>query len=449
MEYYIKLINYCKSISMSINLSEKERILWNIKKYKSKIKRDEMLSIVLDTIIKESKNLDRLVEYDMDKESHIDVYEKYCLEDELFGYRNDASTRVFNRIQKCNLWSEEYIKQFINRIVDMTNAQIESIDNLDGQLSKISAIENTIEILNSIVANKSLQKKYIEKVLECIRKLLYVKRKHINSRSFVEEAKEFKQSFEIPLKEIQKIKDDVRSNIATLYNHSRINFCRQMENAIKSYSESALLYHISTINVRENGTYNYDKNQNNTEIIKQYFDNVGKDYVIKHQSDLINVLSENYYEVMIKYIKRSYELQIGLLADILKDDINIIRKSMNDARINKKEMVDDIYVEMMTQIIGIEYNIGKLVEKNHVKAKSICKILEELFYIYKKNDLYRDGIMYIFFMLYCKEGYGYRNKIAHGEVLGQENYNRELLIIYSCVIIINYIVGVEDSNGRK
>ena len=72
------------------------------------------------------------------------------------------------------------------------------------------------------------------------------------------------------------------------------------------------------------------------------------------------------------------------------------------------------------------------------------KNLENLFEKYINNDLVRNGIMNTYYILYCKEGYKLRNKVMHGDLLNKEDYTKELVLIYICMIFINYIVGTEE-----
>ena len=49
--------------------------------------------------------------------------------------------------------------------------------------------------------------------------------------------------------------------------------------------------------------------------------------------------------------------------------------------------------------------------------------------------------MNIYYILYCKEGYQLRDEIMHGDIINQPNYVRELIMIYTCMIAINYMVS--------
>ena len=97
---------------------------------------------------------------------------------------------------------------------------------------------------------------------------------------------------------------------------------------------------------------------------------------------------------------------------------------------------------MVTQIIGIEINIYKLLEINSIEPTfDMEQNLEILFEIYIENNFYRNALMYIYYVLYCKLGYQLRDKIMHGDLIAKGSYVRELIMIYACMIIINFMIS--------
>ena len=52
-------------------------------------------------------------------------------------------------------------------------------------------------------------------------------------------------------------------------------------------------------------------------------------------------------------------------------------------------------------------------------------------------------------MLYCKEGYQIRDKVMHGDLLNKSDYTKELIMIYICMIFINYIVRSEEKKCKR
>lgn len=441
INFYNKIIKYAVTKKIKISILEKERMSFNIKK---KIRNNKNAENIINQFIEDKVGLNSLIDYDYVKEKHIKNYQKYCLEEELYGYTNDAVLKVFKIITKSKLCDESFIKTFINRIIEKTNYTIEMIGNYDeNYIQTISSIEELIKDLNMIKSNNSINKLYREKIVECIQKLLYAKRCYIKSRKYKENMSSIKTELKIPKKEIDKIKKDVSINFSKLYNYTRIDFTKELEHAINSYSEHALLYHVKRINIYENEVYRVESKYKIKMIYKEYFDSIGKKYINNNYKKLLNILGKDYYETMLSYLKNNYSIQINLLASILMDSIADIKNNINSARLYKKICIDNLYEEMMAQIIGIESNIFKLSKDKKIRSKNIESMLEKLFELYKNNDLYRNGIMYIYYILYCKDGFELRNKVAHGELLYKKNYTVELLMIYSCMIIINYIVGIE------
>lgn len=447
INFYNKIIDYSLLKNIKISISEKEKMLFNIEKF---IKKDINASRVLDIFISDTVGLSSLIEYDSIKEKHIEIYKKYCLETDLESYGNDATLKIFRIVFNSGLCDDEFVKKFINRIVEKTNNTLMKIgDDSENYILLISSIEENIKDLNLIKSIEDLNTKYKEKIIECLQKVLYAKRWYLKSKKYEKYLAKQEFKFEIPNKEIDKIIKDVNKNFAKLYNHTRINFTKELEESIKSYSDHALLYHVTRINIYENEIYKIESKKDNNTVYKQYYDSVGEKYISNNYKKLMNILDKDYYEVMLTYLKSNYSIQINLLKLILKDNIINIKNSINKARLYSGEIrIDNLYEEMMAQIIGIEANIFKLAEKRNFETKNIGKMLENLFEAYKNDDLYRNGIMYIYYVLYCKEGVELRNKVAHGELLSKDDFSGELLMIYSCVIIINYIVGIEINGNR-
>ena len=445
VDFYKKIIQYSTNCGLKMNTINEARILFNIK---SVVKKNDDALELLDNIINEKISLSLFIDYDSYKERHKDIYKEFCIDTDLNSFSFDAAIKIFNVLVKSKLCEDEFVKKFINRIIEKTNNVISNFKN-DDHLQAISDIENLIKNLNIIKNIEKLDKNYKEKIKECILKILYVKRVYIKNKDYTENFIKQKYEFEIPQKESDKIKKDVEEDFGKLYNYTRIDFSKQVEDAIKSYSEHALLYHVTTINISDNGVYKIESNYKCDNKYKDFFDKEGKEYVQKNYKRLQNILNKDYYEIMLNDLKTKYTMKIDLLRIILKDHIMMLKEKISEARINKQIQINNLYEEMMTQIVGIEANVFKLAQNNNIKTNNIKNMLENLFDLYKNNDLYRNGIMYIYYTLYCSKGFNLRNQIAHGELLRNSNYDKELLIIYSCLIIINYIVGVEVNEEKK
>ena len=446
ISFYENIINYVQLKKIKINISEKERILFNIQKY---INRNKRAVRILDEFISEREGLIFLFKYDKRVCQHLDIYKEFCMDTALVGYENDAVIEVFTSVLNKGLFDDSFIKDFINRIIIKTNSIITVINSSEEEyLQIISNIEQTIKNLNNLINNDKLDIKYKEKIKECILKVLHIKRNYIKKKEYTTNFSKHQYEFTIPKGELDKIKEDIILSFAKLYNHTRIDFTKELEFAIKSYSENAILYHVTTINIYDNDVYKIESDYKFNNKYKVYYDKIGKEYVIKNQSKLLNILDKNYFEVMLNYIKTTYMMQIGIIKELLNEqDMRKMKDDIYNSRIYKGHKIENLYIEMMTQIVGIEANIFKLAEQNGIKNNNTENMLEDLFDLFKDNSIYRNGFMYIYYILYCKRGFELRNKVAHGEILWKDDYKEELLMIYSCMIIINYIVG-EETNGK-
>ncbi len=241
--------------------------------------------------------------------------------------------------------------------------------------------------------------------------------------------------------------DDILGSFAKIYPYIRINFDKMIAESIKSYSEHPMLYLVTNITIGNNELYYINEEQDQNNVFKHYFEARGREYTIKNSKNLRNILEKNYYEHMLKYTQKEFDIKIGLISSVMYKDIDKIKHNIDLARLDGNPKHDNLYVEMATQIIGIEVNIYKLLEFNNIKPKkNIEENLELLFEKYIENEFYRNAIMNIYYILYCNRGYSLRNDIMHGELLSKNDYIRELIMIYACMIAINFMIT--NANGK-
>ena len=177
-------------------------------------------------------------------------------------------------------------------------------------------------------------------------------------------------------------------------------------------------------------------------MFKNYYDGVGKEYINKNAKKLRNILEKDYYEMMLKYARKQLDFNSGIIVSCMYNDIKNIKRNIDLERLDNNTSNDNLYIEMVTQIIGIEVNIYELLKNNNIKPEeNIVKNLELLFEVYKKNEFYRNALMFIYFVLYCQNGYQLRDQIMHGDLINQNNYGKELIMIYACMIVINFMVS--------
>ena len=447
VQFYKNIIRYVSKSRISVDYDQKIRIL---SKFSEKQRQESAYKIFFDFFVQENKLLSELIKYDYNIGQHINLYKNEILNNSENGYINEDSVCIFRHLVNSGNINDDIIKGFINKYVNICNELTSrAIKKQENSISIISNIEQVIQELNEI-KKASIGKAYKEKISECINNVLYVKRKILNDVDYINShlAKhDFK--FEIPKGEIETVRNQIVEDFAKLYPHGKIDFEEMIIQSIKSYAEHPMLHLVTKIVIGDNELYHIIKERTSDNVFKKYYDQKGLNFTKENSNNLRNILSKDYYENMIDYTRTEFEFKIGFLASILYDDFHTIKQKIDNSRLDGNTKNNNLYVEMVTQIIGIEVNIYKLLSINNLRVESsIEKNLENLFEKYIQDDFVRNGIMNIYYMLYCKEGYQIRDRVMHGDLLGKVDYTKELLMIYICMIFINYIVRSEEKKAR-
>lgn len=447
VQFYKNIIRYVSQKEISIDYNQKIRIL---SKFSEEQRQENAYKKIFDFFIQENKLLSELIKYDYNIRLHINLYKNQILNNSENGYINEGSVCIFRYLEKSKNTDDDLIKGFINKYINICNELTSiAIKKQENSISIISNIEQIIQELNQI-KKALISKIYKEKISECINKVLYVKRKILNDVEYIN-SHLAKHDFkcEIPTGEIETMRNQIIEDFARLYPYGRINFDEMIIHSIESYAEHPMLNLVTKIVIDDNELYHISKERTIDNLFKKYYDKEGLNFTKENSKKLRNILSKDYYEHMIEYTKTQFELKIGFLTSVIYDDFNTIKQNIDNSRLDGNSKNNNLYVEMITQIIGIEVNIYKLLNINNLKSESsIEKNLENLFEKYIEDDFCRNGIMNIYYMLYCKEGYQIRDKVMHGDLLNKVDYTKELIMIYICMIFINYIVRSEEKNTR-
>lgn len=444
IKFYKNIINYARRKQKQIEIRKKIRML---SKFNENERDEKVYKEIFDYSIKENRHLEKLIKYDYNIKNHLEQYEKKILESPNNSYLSESSIEIFKEIVNNLENQEEFIKKYTNKYIKFCNELIQNVMiKKENSIIVISQIEQTIKELNRI-KKLSINVDIKEKINECICKILCAKRNILSDTKYINRSlkqHEFKQK--IPKKEVEKMREEILENFCKIYPYVKINFNNMISKSIQSYSEHPMMYITRSITITDNELYYMDEEIGVNSIFKSYYDNKGITYTKENIKKLRNLLQKDYYENMLKYTKMDFQFTIGLIASILYKDINKIKNNIELSRIDNNIKSNNLYTEMIIQIIGIEVNIYKLLKINNIEPEiSIEKNLELLFEKYIENDLYREAIMNIYYILYCRQGENIRNDIMHGNLLHKPNYVAELIMIYSCIIAINYIVQTENN----
>lgn len=437
--FYKNIIKYAIKKNQSIGFDNEMRIL---SKFEENTRETKDYKEIFDYILSQDRHLSKLMEYDYNIKIHIEQYKNKILINTENAYLREEAIEIFRLIVKNIGIEDKFLKTFINKYVNLCNKLIKKVmQKKDSSILAISNFQQIITELNKI-KTANIEDKYKIKINECISGILCVKRRILNDTEYINShLKKHKFETELPNKDVDNMRKDILNNFSKLYPYVKVDFDDMIIQSIESYSQHPMLYSITNITIGNNELY-YIENKEINNKFKSYYDIKGRKYTLENSQKLRNSLQKDYYEHMLKYTKKEFDLKIGLIASVLYKDIKQIKNSIASSKLNNNIKNDNLYVEMATQIIGIEANIYKLMEINNIEPKrSIERNLELLFGMYSKNEFYRNAIMNIYYILYCENGYHLRNEIMHGNLLSQQDYTIELILIYTCMIAINYMVA--------
>lgn len=440
IKFYKNIVNYAIRKNQSIGFDQKIRML---SKFEKNQRMEKEYIEIFDYILREDKSLSELVKYDYNIKTHLTQYKSKILNSTENSYLSEESVEIFKELVENVENQEDFIKAFINKYIILCNELIKKVMlKEDNSILAISNFEQIVKELNKIKST-NISNNFKEKINECICKILCIKRKILSDTEYINSnLHEYNFEFKVPNKKIDAMHNDILNSFAKIYPYAKIDFNEMVSQSIKSYSEHPMLYLITNITIGNNELYYMNESRKTNNAFKNYYDVKGKEYINKNAKKLINLLEKDYYENMLKYTKTEFNFKIGLIASVLYKDIEKIKHSIDLARLDENTKNDNLYIEMTTQIIGIEVNIYKLLKINDIKPEeSIEKNLELLFERYIENKFYRNAIMNIYYILYCEQGEHLRSDIIHGNLLSQQNYVRELIMIYACMIVINFMVS--------
>ena len=288
---------------------------------------------------------------------------------------------------------------------------ISSLDDLIGQLRRIKSL-NFGENNN----------KYGSKIHECILILLYSKRQLLRDEDYTR--RNFKKipfNMTIPRPE-KNYREYIEDNILSLYYLVRIDFDSILKSAIKSYSEHPLVYLITDLNIDSaNGVYSMSEENNNT-AFSDYYERKGLEVTKELQKNLVNIVGESYYKIMMKFHSLSYNASMTLISETLKDDYIWIKRKFRHLLNLTSPIYDNEYLLLCKNVISIEFYLFKIAKKlNFDPEMGSVEILELIFKQYESNSEYRNGFQLINFILFDSYGPTLRNNLLHGMELSKSN----------------------------
>lgn len=435
--FYKQLFNYGIKNEVFIDGEIINRVFNNINHKK------EYNDELIDLLVNNKNNLYNIIKYDDKINEHIETYLNYIIDSlKLFGGYNYAKDVLFE-LDKTNNLKEDKLNQILNKYIDIVNQLCRKlVDKQYSFIQGLSEIENLKKELIYILQNiESLNDRQKEKIRQCLSYLLRLKRHLLSDEIYVNsEMHEMEYKQTITNKEVDNFRNSLLNNKFSLYAASKVRFTADVGNALESYAKYPLqsmisMFHIDSVE-QVYSTGIEEKNRINSNF-KKYYDQKGEDYTKNHPG-LMNKISQNYYEELLKYLSKTFLMQQNLTLSVLgRDDF---RKIISELKNSISYQNDNDYSIVVSNILAIETNVLKLLKHNNLDILSDgYSNLNALFEIYSDEDK-KDGIMYLNYILYEKSGLNLRNKMMHG-VMINSNLDIALLVTFSGLIFVSWLLN--------
>ncbi len=418
-DFYKNLLEFAIQKDIFIENNLIERIFNNLNGEK------DYCNYIVNLLVKNNKSLYKVIEFDDEIDKNIEQYYLYVIQSlDEFGQFNYAK-EVFSKLAKGKYLNDEKIKSILNKYIDIENNLCKNLKSkqygFSTALYEINYIKNEfIYILENV---SSLDKVKKDKIHECLKNLLGLKRFLVSDNNYVQTSmNEYPFSTVIKDEQIKEFKKNMQKDRCYLSIYSNVDFISMMEKALELYSKYPLPSIILGFNINEvRGIYSVgiEVKKISKNNFKLFFDNVGQEYTIKHP-ELVNKLSINYYEELLKHLSNVFNIQQSLLniyleVSELKNDV------FSDLKKELKYDFDNDYAVLVSNILAIEANILQLIENKGLNPKKDgFDNINELFKYYKKNKNATNWLMYINYILYEKSGMNLRDDAMHGNIINTD-----------------------------
>lgn len=439
-QFYKDLIEYALENDIYIDVELINRIFNNLRK------KEKFCNELIDIFIINKKNICNIVKFDNEKLKHLDTYLEYINESlDRFGGYNYAK-EVFFELEKTGCLNNEFTRKVINKYVDVVNKFYEKLKDKDYSfVHGISEIENLKNELNYILKNiKSLTENEKDKIKECLKKILCLKRALVSDGQYVKDAMH-ESYFEktVNREDINKFKNSLLSNVFRIYSASKLDFTKAIEKALILYAKYPLLSMVSYYQIDSNKSiYSIgieDRKKAENDYFKNYFDKIGREYTEKNKSKLINKLSKDYYEELLKYLSKNFIIQQNLIISTLGNEG--FREIINELKKNIDYDYDNDYAIVVNNILSIETNIVRFMKKKGLKDnRNGFNNINELMNCFKEDREIVNGLMYINYILYEKSGLNLRNYILHGTLINS-NLDIPLMTTFAGLIFVSWLLN--------
>jgi len=366
------------------------------------------------------------------------------LKDSINITSDEKSALIMKLYQRGSL-DDEILKSSINSmIIKINNIRKKAKDeNIIIIVSEIEELNKSLNSLNQFIKEEA----YLSKIKECLLDLLFIKRELLEDEENINKnMHRIEHKMNIDSSYIESIRHEIRNNPFNIFSLLKIDFSKSLENAIKTKSNNALSFLVSTIHINSENKV-YEINNEYEKIFKDYYEIIGKglENELSDKKELLNYFNENYYDTLIKYINltrgasENFILSIINFDEYFKDLKSTIDKII-ESDFENDVLYENYYAFISKIIIHIEQSLTNLYNqiKDTIKIRiNEPSFLSELFFNCKDLKI-KNLIFYLYFNLYLKEGYNLRDNIFHGNLVFNDN-KHNVLRITSCLVSLSFI----------
>lgn len=401
-------------------------------------------NLLIEKLLKSNKYYFIIIKYDQNVTNHKSSYLNFIIE----ILRQDNSLNDINGILKVlinnNSLVDKEIKNIVNLYITKTNNLCnkykKKTEKFIGYLSETETLKNNlIEVLNI----EKLNKKYKDKLHECIINILSLKRYILLDEEYIiSDMHEFNATTTISNEIIEQFIKEIEENKYKLYSTSSLDFDKSVEDSVKNYSEHAIhsLFQNYTIDSKTQTYFTNDAYITEYKYsFEKYYERIGEEYTKKNYDKLLNKIGKGYYIEMLRDLSQTFNMHQSITLSILGEErfasiISELKKEIGNEKNND-------YQSIVGNILAIEVNINKLLTKNNKKyTENMVSNLDVLFETYIDNKKARNGIMYLYYSLYEHTGLNLRNKAMHG-TLFNEDLKIPLLVSFSGLIFTSWLLN--------
>lgn len=432
-ELYNKIIDYGLTQKDFFLVDIMERGCVNLKISK------ELKKKFIKKLLKNQIYPSKAIIYDENVGSNKEYYKKYILNLKNEDFYNEYPEEILFILDREKLLTKTMFNTILNKIIERVGIlQNKVTDEKENFIQIVAESDELIKVLNKYLNKiQNMNKKQKEKIHKCLKNILYIKRFIVSDQERLNaQMQEFKYEKIIPHKEINEFVSSVNENVGRLYASSCGNFSKELEMALKSYSEYPVSYIFNSYNI-DSDSQIYLKSDEGIEdsIFKTYYDKKGQEYTRNH-TELRNRLDEGYYIQLLKYLKHSFLMRQHFILSFFNTKEK--NRVLIDKLISKGSYkLKNDYVILAMNVVQIENTIIEILKKKGGNiSKDGFKNLNELANDYFNDELYFNGLMYINYILYERHGLNIRNNISHGNYF-KKNVEVEIMTTLCAIMFLN------------